>query len=58
MGIPIRGAWLMNSVCHLYHGVKMGLKLVVEKRESMGKKKKKEKEEEDQRKRGRRREII
>ena len=40
MGIPIRGAWLMNSVCHLYHGVKMGLKLVVEKRESMGKKKK------------------
>ena len=40
MGIPIRGVWLMNSVCHLYHGVKMGLKLVVEKRESMGKKKK------------------
>ena len=40
MGIPIRGVWLMNSVCHLYHGVKMGLKLVLEKRESMGKKKK------------------
>lgn len=54
---PIGSVRHVNDVCHLYHGVKMGLKLVAQRRASMEEKKKRG-EEENRRRWKRKRETI